>query len=318
MPVKIQDGLPAVEALARENIFVMTQQRAATQDIRPLRIAILNLMPTKQATETQLLRLLGNTPLQVEVTLLHTGSYASKNTEQTYLDTFYRTFDEVKKEHFDGMVITGAPVEQIQFEDVSYWSELVELMDWADHNCFSTLYICWAAQAALYHFYGIEKHLLNKKLFGVFPHNVLDRSNPLVRGFDDIFYAPHSRHTSIFVTDAAQVPDLNILATSNEAGLYLAASQDGSRVFVTGHSEYDAETLGLEYQRDVNAGKPITVPKNYYPNDDPTQKPILSWRSHGSLLFANWLNYFVYQQTPYDVNAIAEERAKKNAAPASR
>ncbi len=310
MPVKIPDGLPAVDALAKENIFVMTQERASAQDIRPLHIAILNLMPTKQATETQLLRMLGNTPLQVEVTFLHTGSYTSKNTESDYLDTFYRTFDEVKGERFDGMVVTGAPVEQFTFEDVYYWDELVRLMNWADSNCFSTMYICWAAQAALYHFYGIEKRPMNKKLFGVFPHMVLDRSNRLVRGFDDVFFAPHSRHTTIYVADAAQEQDLEILATSNEAGLYLASSRDGGRVFVTGHSEYDARTLEAEYRRDLAAGKPIAMPRNYYPNDDDTQPPTLSWRAHGSLLFSNWLNYFVYQETPYDVSAISEQRKR--------
>ncbi|MEG1524748.1 MAG: homoserine O-succinyltransferase [Clostridia bacterium] len=310
MPLKIPDGLPAVEALAQENIFVMTHQRAAAQDIRPLRIAILNLMPTKQITERQLLRLLANTPLQVEITLLRTGSYTSKNTEQDYLDSFYRTFDEVKTEPFDGLVVTGAPVEQMKFEDVDYWNELIGLMDWADHNCFSTLYICWAAQAALYHFYGIEKRPLSKKLFGIFPHSVLQRDHKLVRGFDDVFNAPHSRHTSIYVSDAAREPDLDILATSNDAGLYLACSHDGSRVFVTGHCEYDAETLELEYQRDLSAGKSIQMPKNYYPNNDDTQNPPLTWRAHGSLLFANWLNYFVYQETPYDLKAITNQRQK--------
>lgn len=310
MPVKIPDGLPAIEVLARENIFLMTERRAQSQDIRPLQIAILNLMPTKQATETQLLRMLGNTPLQVEVTFLHTGSYTSRNTESDYLDAFYRTFDEVKDERFDGMVVTGAPVEQFSFEEVDYWDELVRLMDWADRNCFSTMYICWAAQAALYHFYGIEKRPLGKKLFGVFPHMVLDRGSRLVRGFDDVFYAPHSRHTSIYVADAAREPDLEILATSNEAGLYLATSRDGGRVFVTGHSEYDARTLEGEYRRDLAAGKPIAMPRNYYPNNDDTQPPTLSWRAHGSLLFSNWLNYFVYQETPYDVTAITAQRKR--------
>lgn len=308
MPIKIPDGLPAGEALALENIFVMPQRRAATQDIRPLRIAILNLMPTKQATETQILRLLANTPLQVEVTLLRTGSYQSQNTSPDYLDSFYRTFDEVKEERFDGIVITGAPVENYDFKDVQYWDELVQLMDWADKNVFSTLYICWAAQAGLYHFYGVEKYPLNRKLFGVFPHVVLDRSHKLVRGFDETFMAPHSRHTTIKVSDAARIRDLDILATSQEAGLYLAASHDGRRVFVTGHSEYDAKTLELEYRRDLAAGKPIQIPKNYYPNDDDTLQPVVTWRAHGALLFANWLNYFVYQETPYDVSAIPDIR----------
>ncbi len=310
MPVKIPDGLPAIEALAKENIFVMTQHRAVTQDIRPLRIAILNLMPTKQTTETQLLRMLGNTPLQVEVTLLHTESYTSRNTESGYLSAFYRTFAEVRGEHFDGLVITGAPVEQLRFEDVDYWDELVEFMEWADRNAFSTLYICWAAQAALYHFYGIDKHLLDQKLFGIFEHRILQRDHRLLRGFDDRFYAPHSRHTTILVSDAEKVPDLDILAVSEEAGLYLAASKDGSRIFVTGHSEYDADTLDGEYRRDQKAGKPIALPVNYYPSDDASKRPPLAWRAHGSLLFANWLNYFVYQETPYDVSAIPVSKKK--------
>ncbi|MDO4572549.1 MAG: homoserine O-succinyltransferase [Clostridia bacterium] len=304
MPVKIPDGLPAIEALAKENIFVMTQQRAIRQDIRPLRIAILNLMPTKQTTETQLLRMLGNTPLQVEVTLLHTGSYTSRNTGRDYLDAFYRTFDEVRGERFDGLVVTGAPVEQYRFEDVYYWDELVGLMDWADRNVFSTLYICWAAQAALYHFYGIDKKPLDDKLFGIFEHRILGRGHRLLRGFDDVFYAPHSRHTTIHAADAEKERDLDILAVSDEAGLYLAASRDGGRIFVTGHSEYDADTLELEYRRDQLAGKPIRRPVHYYPNDDEGLRPPLAWRAHGSLLFANWLNYFVYQETPYDVSAI--------------
>ena len=308
MPVKIPDGLPAIEALAAENIFVMTQQRAITQDIRPLRIAILNLMPTKQATETQLLRLLGNTPLQVEITLLHTDSYISKNTERAYLDTFYRTFDEVKNEPFDGLVITGAPVEQLNFEDVRYWDELVKIMDWANENVFSTMFICWAAQAALHHYYGVEKQPLPAKLFGIFPHTVQSRGHKLLRGFDDVFYAPHSRHTTIRVADVANVPDLDILAVSDRAGLYLAASKDGSRVFVTGHSEYDVDTLEKEYLRDVQAGLPIEPPENYYEGNDVHAAPRLLWRAHGALLFANWLNYFVYQETPYDIGSIPKEK----------
>ena len=311
MPVKIPDGLPAIEALTKENIFVMTSRRAVSQDIRPLRIAVLNLMPTKQATETQLLRLLGNTPLQVEVTLLHTDSYRSKNTEKAYLDAFYRTFDEVWDEHFDGLVITGAPVEQMRFEDVAYWDELRRVMDWADRNVFSTFYICWAAQAALHYYYGIEKKPLPEKLFGVFSHRVLRRGHKLLRGFDDVFFAPHSRHTTILVEDAARIPDLEILATSPEAGLYLAANRDGSRIFVTGHSEYDAETLETEYRRDLDAGLPIRPPVNYFPDDLDTNRPPLMWRAHGSLLFANWLNYFVYQETPYDVSSIPKEKRKE-------
>lgn len=310
MPVKIPDGLPAIEALTKENIFVMTQERAHAQDIRPLRIAVLNLMPTKQTTETQLLRMLGNSPLQVEVSLLHTGSYTSKNTERDYLDAFYHTFSEVRHEHFDGLVITGAPVEHYRFEDVDYWNEIQELMDWADKNVFSTFYICWAAQAALYHFYGIDKQPLSHKLFGVFEHELLRRDHRLLHGFDDVFLAPHSRHTTILVSDAKKEPDLDILAVSEEAGLYLAASKDGTRIFVTGHSEYDADTLEGEYRRDRDAGKPIGQPVNYYPGGDETKRPRLTWRAHGSLLFANWLNYFVYQETPYDVSAIPQSKKK--------
>lgn len=304
MPVKIPDGLPAIEALSKENIFVMTQTRAVAQDIRPLRIAVLNLMPTKQTTETQLLRMLGNTPLQVEITLLRTGSYTSRNTARDYLDAFYRTFDDVQGEHFDGLVVTGAPVEQYRFEDVSYWDEIVRLMDWADSHVFSALYICWAAQAALYHFYGIDKRPLAHKLFGVFEHRALKRGHRLLRGFDDVFLAPHSRHTTISVEDAQREPDLDILAVSEAAGLYLAASRSGARVFVTGHGEYDADTLETEYRRDKGAGKPIKPPDNYYPHGDERARPPLTWRAHGSLLFANWLNYFVYQETPYDLDAI--------------
>lgn len=310
MPVKVRDGLPAVEALAAENIFVMTDRRAVTQDIRPLRILILNLMPAKQATETQLFRLLGNTPLQVEITLLHTGSYLSRNTERAYLDTFYRTFGEVKNEHFDGLIITGAPVEQMRFEDVRYWDELVEIMEWADQNVFSTMFICWAAQAALHHFYGIEKYPLPEKLFGIFPHEILNRGYKLLRGFDDVFYAPHSRHTTVLLRDLEKAPDLDVLAVSKEAGVYLAASKDGSRVFVTGHSEYDVDTLEKEYKRDLASGLAIQPPKNYYENDDVNRLPLLLWRAHGSLLFANWLNYYVYQETPYDVNSIPKEKRK--------
>jgi len=310
MPIKIPNGLPAVEALAKENIFVMTQQRAATQRIRPLKIAIFNLMPTKQVTETQLIRLLANTPLQVEITLLRTGSYDPKNTERAYLNSFYRTLDEVRHEHFDGLVVTGAPVEKLNFEDVIYWGELVDVMEWADENVFSTLFICWAAQAALYHYYGIQKYPLPEKMFGVFEHTVRRRGNKLLRGFDDVFYAPHSRHTTIDLAAAEQVEDIEILATSEEAGLYLAASRDGSRIFVTGHSEYDADTLEREYLRDLNAGLPIHVPCNYYPNDDPSEQPVMRWRAHGAHLFANWLNYFVYQETPYDTNAIPSLRKR--------
>ena len=312
MPVKIPDGLPAAQILAKENIFVMTDRRAATQDIRPLKIAALNLMPTKLATETQLLRVLSNSSLQVEITLLRTATYESKNTDKSHLELFYRTFDDVKDEQFDGLIITGAPVEQIEFEDVAYWDELRRVMDWAEENVFSTMYICWAAQAALYHHYGINKYPIDKKLFGIYPHKRLRYDHKLLRGFDDVFYAPHSRHTELRLADIESHPDLEVLATSDEAGLYLAASRDGSRVFVTGHSEYASETLELEYKRDLDAGLPIEPPVNYYPDGDTTKPPSVTWRAHGNLLFGNWLNYFIYQETPYDLkNVSAEKEAHK-------
>jgi len=313
MPVKIPDGLPAAEILAKENIFLMSYERAVSQDIRPLKIAVFNLMPTKLATETQLLRVLGNTPLQVDITFLHTATYESQNTDKDHLAAFYRTFDEVKDEKFDGLVITGAPVEHMKFEEVDYWDELCAVMDWAEKNVFSTIYICWASQAALYHFYGIDKKPLSEKVFGVYPHKRLRFDHKLLRGFDDTFYAPHSRHTAIDVADIEDIEEIEILATSDEAGLYLAASKDGSRVFVTGHSEYSADTLELEYKRDVALGRDIAMPVNYYVNDDPEREPLVMWRAHGNLLFGNWLNYFVYQETPYDVeNVAAEKLAHKN------
>jgi len=304
MPVKIPDQLPAAQTLAHENIFVMDSQRATTQDIRPLRIAILNLMPTKESTETQLLRLIGNTPLQVEITLLNTASYQSQHTEQAHLDSFYRTWDEIKDEMFDGLIITGAPVEQMDFEKVAYWEEMVQIMSWANEHVYSTLFICWAAQAAMYHYYNIPKNALPKKIFGVFEHRVLQPTHKLVRGFDDTFYAPHSRHTAFRTDDVLACPELDVLSISRDAGVYLCASKDGRRIFVTGHSEYDRGTLEAEYKRDVAAGKPIEIPCNYYPNNDPSKEPYVTWRSHGNLLFANWLNYFVYQETPFDISAI--------------
>ena len=308
MPVKIPAGLPAIEILSQENIFVMDSTRADTQDIRPLSIAILNLMPTKKATETQLMRLLGNTPLQVNITLLRTASYESRNTESEYLQTFYRTFDTIKNTQFDGLIVTGAPVEQMSFEDVAYWSELTEVMDWAKENVFSSFYICWAAQAALYRFYGIPKHPLEHKLFGVFPHVPLNPRHKLLRGFDDVFYVPHSRHTEVRRSDIEREPRLELLAASDTAGFYLAASTDGRSVFATGHSEYDPRTLETEYLRDQSAGLPIKPPENYYPDNDLTQPPRVSWRAHGNQLFGNWLNYFVYQETPFDVNRIKNIR----------
>jgi len=301
MPIIIPDKLPAKEILQAENIFVMNETRAIHQDIRSLRIAILNLMPTKIATETQLLRLLGNTPLQVEVTLLRTNSHTSKNTPEEHLLTFYQTFAEVKDQKFDGLIITGAPVEHLPFEEVDYWDELTEIMDWGLKNVFSLFYICWAAQAALYHQFGIPKYPLPAKMFGVFPHHILENHVKLLRGFDDVVYAPHSRHTEVRREDIEKVPELRILLESEEAGVYLVATRDGRQIFVTGHSEYDPLTLKSEYDRDVAAGLPIHVPVNYYPNNDPHRPPIVRWRSHAHLLFANWINYYVYQETPYDL-----------------
>ncbi|MGE5583524.1 MAG: homoserine O-acetyltransferase MetA [Bacillota bacterium] len=304
MPIKIPDNLPAAKVLAGENIFVMTESRACRQDIRPLRIAILNLMPTKITTETQLLRLLGNTALQVEVVLLQPGTHQSKNTPEEHLKTFYQIFEQVSDEKFDGMIITGAPVEQLDFEEVHYWEELNKVMDWSAHHVFSTLHICWAAQAGLYHHYRIPKYPLPVKMFGVFEHTVNQKYSPLLRGFDDLFMAPHSRHTEVRREDIKKVSELEILAESKEAGVYIVASKDGRQVFVTGHPEYDPQTLKWEYDRDIAKGMPIAIPRNYYPGDDPAGEPLVRWRSHANLLFANWLNYYVYQETPYNLNEI--------------
>ncbi len=307
MPVKIPTTLPARATLERENIFIMDEDRAVHQDIRPLRVAILNLMPTKIATETQLLRLLSNSALQVEVTLLHTATYDSKNTDADHLLTHYLTFNDIRRDKFDGLIVTGAPVEQMPFEEVDYWSELTQIFDWAESNVESTFHICWGAQAGLYHRYGIPKYDLPRKMFGVFEHRVLSPAvgpAPLLRGFDDIFLAPHSRHTEIRRKDIEKVNEIQILAESDEAGVYIVGSKDGRHLFITGHSEYDPLTLKGEYDRDVNKGLPIHVPKNYYPKDDPTQTPTVRWRGHANLLSSNWLNYYVYQVTPYDVNLI--------------
>jgi len=306
MPVKIPDTLPAKHILESENIFVMSETRALHQDIRPLRIAILNLMPTKIATETQLLRLLSNSPLQVEITLVHMNSHPSKNTSAQHLLEHYRTFDQVCEEKFDGLVITGAPVEHLPFEEVDYWDELCAILDWKETHVYSTFHICWGAQAGLYHRYGVPKYPLSEKMFGVFPHHIACRREKLLNGFDDEFYAPHSRHTEIRREDIEQVPDLKILAYSDEAGLYLIASQDKRDIYVTGHSEYDPLTLKQEYERDVKKGLPISVPKYYYPGDDPCVEPLVRWRGHASLLYSNWLNYYVYQVTPYDVGRIPQ------------
>lgn len=304
MPVKIPNTLPARATLEQENIFVMDEERAIHQDIRPLRVAILNLMPTKIATETQLLRLLSNSALQVEVTLLHTATHDSKNADADHLLNHYLTFKEIRTEKFDGLIVTGAPVEQMPFEEVDYWSELTQIFDWAESNVESTFYICWGAQAGLYHRYGIPKYDLPGKMFGVFEHRVLSRTENLLRGFDDIFLAPHSRHTEIRREDVEKIDDIQILAESDEAGVYIVGSKDGRHLFITGHSEYDPLTLKSEYDRDVNRGLPIHVPKNYYPHDDPTQAPTVRWRGHANLLYSNWLNYYVYQVTPYDLNKI--------------
>lgn len=304
MPIKIPNDLPAAKTLQEENIFVMTETRAMTQDIRPLKILILNLMPKKIDTETQLARLLGNTPLQVEPTLIRTSSHQSKNVAEEHLLAFYKTFDEVKEFNFDGMVITGAPVEHLPFEEVEYWDELCEIMEWSKTHVHSTLHICWASQAGLYYHYGIHKHQLPEKLFGVFPHTVDYKGSILFRGFDDIFFVPQSRHTTFLAEDIQKVKGLKVLSSSERGGVYAVSSKNGRQIFITGHSEYDARTLENEYLRDKALGKEIKIPENYYPNDDPTKPPIVSWRAHANLLFSNWLNYFVYQSTPYDIKQV--------------
>ncbi|MCD7822598.1 MAG: homoserine O-succinyltransferase [Oscillospiraceae bacterium] len=304
MPIRIPNSLPAAKTLQDENIFIMPETRAATQDIRPLRILLLNLMPTKIETETQFARLLGNTPLQVELELMHTVSHQSKNTSAEHLISFYKTFDEIKNHRYDGMVITGAPVEHMDYEEVEYWGELCRIFEWSKTHVHSTFHICWAAQAGLYYHFGIKKKQLPAKLFGVFPHRVSYKNPILFRGFDDVFYAPHSRNSTIDTKDVEKIPELKILASSEEAGLYACMTAEGKQIFVTGHSEYDPMTLAREYFRDKEKGLPIEVPQNYFPNDDPTQPPIVRWRAHANLLFSNWLNYFVYQTTPYDVEEI--------------
>ncbi len=305
MPICIPNSLPAAQVLESENVFVMTEERASHQDIRPLKIGILNLMPTKIVTETQLLRLLSNTPLQVDIELLQTATHTSKNTSAEHLLKFYKTFADIQEERFDGFIITGAPVEQMPFEEVDYWPELCAFMDWTKTHVYSTFHICWGAQAALYHHYGIPKYPLPQKMFGVFEHQVLEPTHPLVRGFDGLFFAPHSRHTTVCNEDILSCPQLTLLATSEEAGAYLIASESGRQFFVTGHSEYDRETLAGEYFRDVNKGLPIEIPRHYFQNDDPKQKILHRWRGHASLLFSNWLNYFVYQTTPYDLSSLS-------------
>ncbi len=305
MPIKIPNELPAAKVLIDENIFIMTETRAITQDMRPLQILVLNLMPTKIETETQLARLLSNTPLQVELELMQTATHRARNTPPEHMLKFYTTFDKIRHRYFDGMLITGAPVEQMEFEEVEYWQELCEIMEWSKTHVHSTFHICWGAQAGLYYHYGIPKVPLPSKMFGVFPHQVERRSSMLMRGFDDVFYAPHSRHTTIDRRDIEACPKLKILASSPEAGIYAMATEGGRQVFITGHSEYDPETLGKEYFRDKNQGLPISVPVNYYPNDDDTRQPVVRWRSHANLLYFNWLNYYVYQTTPYEIEKIS-------------
>lgn len=307
MPIKIPNDLPATKVLNDENIFVITETRALTQDIRPLQILIVNLMPTKIVTETQLARLLGNTPLQVEMELLMMSSHKSKNTSEEHMLAFYKTFDEVKHRNFDGMVITGSPVEHMPFEEVDFWDELCEIMEWSKTHVTSTFHICWGAQAGLYYHYGINKHQIPDKLFGVFEHYVAHKGSILFRGFDDTFMVPHSRHTTVFKEDIEKVKELKILSLSEVAGVYAVATDKGKQIFITGHSEYDADTLEKEYLRDKNAGLKIDIPVNYYPDDDDTKRPVNSWRSSANLLYSNWLNYFVYQTTPYDITEINKE-----------
>ncbi|CAB1244966.1 homoserine O-succinyltransferase [Clostridium sp. MT-14] len=304
MPIKIRDDLPAAEILNNENIFVMPENIAFHQDIRPLKIAILNLMPIKITTEVQLLRLIGNTALQIEVELLHPKTHISKNTSEEYLTNFYKTFDDVKDEKFDGLIITGAPIEHLKFEQVNYWEELENIMEWSIHNVYSTLHICWGAQAGLYYHYGIPKYSLKEKMFGVFKHRVVQKDVKLVRGFDDEFFAPHSRYTEVRREDIEKVDELTIVAESDEAGIYLVLDKNARQIFVMGHSEYDPLTLKSEYLRDKAKGSNIKIPRNYFPQDDPEEDPVVRWRGHSNLLFSNWLNYYVYQETPYDLNKI--------------
>ena len=301
MPIRTQSDLPAKEILERENIFVMEEGRASHQDIRPIQIAILNLMPLKEDTELQLLRSLSNTPLQVDVTFVRVSSHEAKNTSTSHLNKFYVTFDEIKIHHYDGLIITGAPVELMEFEEVDYWDELCMIMDWAKKNVYSTMFICWGSQAAMYHYYGIKKHLLDKKLCGVFSHEILLPSHPLIRGFDDCYFAPHSRYTGVDIQEVEAVSDLDIIGVSKEAGVHIAASRDCRRFFISGHSEYDRGTLAGEYERDLKKGLNPELPLHYFPDNDPDRLPLMNWRAHANLLFSNWLNYFVYQRTPYDL-----------------
>jgi homoserine O-succinyltransferase/O-acetyltransferase len=304
MPLNIPVTLPAVDVLRKENIFVMDSERASSQEIRPLKILLLNLMPIKITTETDLIRLLSNSPLQIELDFLHMESHTSKNTPIEHLMSFYKTFEEVKSSNYDGMIITGAPVEQLPFEEVNYWSEITQIFDWASRHVTSTLFICWAAQAGLYHYYGIPKYPMNEKMFGVFEHRTHNPQNPIFRGFDDVFYVPHSRYTEVRAEDILKNPELTLLSESPESGVYMVMARNGREFFITGHSEYSPNTLDTEYKRDVAKGLDIRLPQNYYLENNPENEPIVRWRSHANLLFTNWLNYFVYQETPYDLNNI--------------
>ena len=304
MPIRIPDNLPAFRTLLKENIFVMESDRALEQDIRPLKIGIVNLMPTKIETETQLLRLLSNTPLQVDITLIYTETYLPKNTSWEHLKNFYTTFDKVKEQYFDGIFITGAPVEKLEFEEVNYWHELCDIMEWTKSHAFCTVHICWGALAGLYYHYGLQKHPLEKKLFGVFPHKVNTFNHPLMKGFDDVFFVPHSRYTEVKMEEIDLVSELAVLAYSDEAGAYIIADRNDRQIFITGHAEYDRDTLKNEYLRDVEKGLEIDVPKNYFPHNDPKQIPLVSWRGHASLMYSNWLNFCVYQVTPYDLREL--------------
>ena len=304
MPLNIPKTLPAVETLRKENIFVMDSDRAQSQEIRPLKIVVLNLMPLKITTETDLVRLLSNSPLQIEIDFLRLKSHTSKNTPIEHMMAFYKDLDEIQKSNYDGMIITGAPVELLEFEEVKYWKELTGIFDWAHNHVTSTLYICWAAQAGMYHFYGVPKYRLPEKMFGVFEHKTNNSLNPIFRGFDDVFYVPHSRHTEVRSRDILKVPELTLISESEKSGVYMVMARNGREFFITGHSEYSANTLDTEYKRDVKKGQPINLPENYYLDNDPKNEPVVRWRSHANLLFTNWLNYFVYQETPYDLASI--------------
>lgn len=304
MPVNVPSSLPAVETLRNENIFVIDEQRASSQDIRPLKIAILNLMPLKIMTETDLLRLLSNTPLQIELDFLDVDGHVSKNTPREHIEMFYKRFAEIKDQNYDGFIITGAPLEKVDFESVDYWNQLTEIFDWAKHHVTSTLYICWAALAGLYYNYGIPKYVFEKKISGVFKHTIKDRTNPIFRGFDDEFYVPHSRYSEVHRDDIEKVDSLKILSESPDSGIYIVMGNGGREFYITGHSEYSANTLDFEYKRDLQKGLPVSIPENYYKNDNPEEGPVVRWRSHANLLFTNWLNYFVYQETPYDIRDI--------------